>query len=58
LAATGLLHPIWAMLAMVASVNTVFANSLRGKLSLLFATIGSVGRRQPVGEAAPADARA
>ncbi len=54
LAATGLLYPVWAMLAMVASVTSVFLNSLRGNLPLLFATIASVGRRQPVAEPAPA----
>jgi Cu+-exporting ATPase len=54
LAATGLLYPVWAMLAMVASVTSVFLNSLRGNLPLLFQTIASVGRRQAVGESAPA----
>jgi len=54
LAATGVLYPVWAMLAMVASVSTVFANSLRGNFSLLFSTIGRVGRRQPLGDADPA----
>ncbi len=53
-AATGLIYPVWAMLAMVASVTSVFLNSLRGNLPLLFETIASVGRRQPVGDAAPA----
>ncbi len=32
LAATGLLHPIWAMIAMVASVSTVLLNSFGGRL--------------------------
>ncbi len=54
LAATGLLYPAWAMLAMVASVTSVFLNSLRGNLPLLFSTIASVGRRQAVRDAAPA----
>lgn len=31
-AATGLVHPIWAMVAMVASVSTVLLNSLGGRL--------------------------
>jgi hypothetical protein len=31
LAATGLIHPIWAMAAMAVSVTTIFFNSLRGK---------------------------
>lgn len=30
LAVTGLLHPVWAMLAMVASVSTVLLNSFSG----------------------------
>jgi len=32
LAATGLVHPVWAMVAMVASVSAVLANSFWGKL--------------------------
>ncbi len=32
LAATGLVHPIWAMVAMVASVSAVLANSFWGRL--------------------------
>ncbi|GMR13549.1 MAG: heavy metal translocating P-type ATPase [Gemmatimonadota bacterium] len=32
LAATGVVHPIWAMVAMVASVSTVLANSFWGKV--------------------------
>lgn len=32
LAVTGLLHPIWAMVAMVASVSTVLTNSFAGRL--------------------------
>ncbi len=32
LAATGLVHPVWAMVAMIASVSTVLLNSLGGKL--------------------------
>lgn len=32
LAATGLVHPVWAMIAMVASVSTVLLNSFAGKL--------------------------
>jgi cation transport ATPase len=31
-ATTGLVHPIWAMVAMVASVTTVLVNSFRGRL--------------------------
>jgi heavy metal translocating P-type ATPase len=32
LAVTGLVHPVWAMVAMVASVSTVLANSFAGRL--------------------------
>ncbi|HID74965.1 MAG TPA: HAD family hydrolase, partial [Planctomycetaceae bacterium] len=32
LATTGLIHPIWAMIAMAASVTTVLANSFGGQL--------------------------
>jgi heavy metal translocating P-type ATPase len=32
LAVTGLVHPVWAMIAMVASVSTVLLNSFAGKL--------------------------
>ena len=54
LAATGLVHPVWAMAAMAASVTTIFVNSLGGRPSLLFQAIASVGRpNQP--EPAPAE---
>jgi len=43
LAATGLVHPVWAMAAMAASVTAIFINSIGGRPSLLFAAIGSVG---------------
>ena len=44
LAATGLVEPVWAMIAMALSVTTIFVNSLGGRPSLLFQAIGSVGR--------------
>ncbi|GAA2551067.1 heavy metal translocating P-type ATPase [Neomicrococcus aestuarii] len=43
-AATGLVYPVWAMVAMALSVTTIFINSLGGRPSLLFQAIGSVGR--------------
>jgi len=43
LAATGLLQPIWAMIAMALSVTTIFINSIGGRPSLLFQAIASVG---------------
>lgn len=47
LAATGLIHPIWAMAAMAVSVTAIFFNSLRGKPRLFFDAILSVGKVQP-----------
>lgn len=47
LAATGLLYPVWAMVAMAASVTAIFVNSLWGQPRLFFDAILSVGR--PVG---------
>ncbi len=43
-AATGLVYPVWAMVAMAASVTTIFVNSIGGRPSLLFDAIASVGR--------------
>ncbi|MGH8680936.1 MAG: heavy metal translocating P-type ATPase [Burkholderiales bacterium] len=44
LAATGLVHPIWAMAAMAVSVTLIFLNSLRGRPRIFFDAILSVGR--------------
>ena len=44
LAASGLIHPIWAMAAMAVSVTAIFFNSLRGRPRLFFDAILSVGR--------------
>jgi heavy metal translocating P-type ATPase len=46
LAATGLIHPIWAMVAMAVSVTAIFINSLWGTPRLFFEAIRSVG--QPI----------
>jgi len=43
LAATGMVHPIWAMTAMAVSVTAIFFNSLRGRPRLFFDAILSVG---------------
>ncbi|MEQ8664867.1 MAG: cation-translocating P-type ATPase [Rhodospirillales bacterium] len=43
-AATGLLYPVWAMVAMAASVTTIFANSLWGRPHLFIDAILSVGK--------------
>ena len=52
LAATGLLHPVWAMVAMAVSVTAIFINSFSGQPKLFFEAISSVG--QPVGATAAA----
>ena len=46
LATTGLVYPVWAMIAMIASVSAVFANSLWGRLSLLTEAVRSVGKTE------------
>lgn len=46
LAATGLIHPVWAMVAMAVSVTAIFINSLWGTPRLFFDAIRSVG--QPI----------
>jgi Cu+-exporting ATPase len=45
LATTGLVYPVWAMVAMALSVTTIFVNSLWGRPSLFFDAILSVGRQ-------------
>ncbi|MFC4350889.1 heavy metal translocating P-type ATPase [Fodinicurvata halophila] len=47
LAATGLLYPVWAMVAMAASVTAIFVNSLWGRPRLFFDALLSVGRPLP-----------
>ncbi len=41
-AATGLVDPIWAMVAMALSVTLVFANSMRGRWSMMFSTLRDI----------------
>lgn len=43
-AATGLIYPVWAMVAMAASVTAIFFNSLKGRSSLFFGAISGVGQ--------------
>ena len=45
-AATGLIDPIWAMLAMAVSVTAIFINSLWGRPSLFIDAVLSVGRQE------------
>jgi len=51
LAATGLIYPVWAMMAMAVSVTAIFINSLGERPRLFFDAISSIGR--PVATAAP-----
>ena len=44
-AASGLVYPVWAMIAMAVSVSTIFVNSLWGRPELFFNAITSVGKR-------------
>ena len=43
-AATGLVDPIWAMLAMAVSVTAIFINSLWGRPALFVDAVLRVGR--------------
>jgi heavy metal translocating P-type ATPase len=47
-AATGLVYPIWGMVAMAASVTTIFINSLWGRGNYFFEAIRGVGRAAQV----------
>jgi len=42
LAATGLIYPVWAMVAMASSVTAIFINSLAGRSGLFFGAVGSI----------------
>ena len=53
LATTGLVYPVWAMVAMALSVTTIFINSIGGRPRLLFEAIGSVGRTHDSDEPEP-----
>jgi len=46
LAATGLVHPIWGMVAMAASVTTILINSLWGRGAYFFEALKTVGHPQ------------
>jgi len=43
-AATGLIHPVWAMVAMAASVTAIFVHSLWGRPELFLGAVQGVGR--------------
>ncbi len=44
IAATGLVYPVWGMVAMAASVTAIFINSLWGRSAYFFEAIRAVGR--------------
>jgi len=46
-AATGLVYPVWGMVAMAASVTTIFINSLWGRGTYFFEAIKTVGQQPP-----------
>ncbi len=52
LAATGLLYPVWGMVAMAASVTSIFINSLWGRRAYFLDAITGVGHAQYVPPAA------
>jgi P-type Cu+ transporter len=46
IAATGLIYPIWAMMAMAVSVTAIFINSIGGRPSLFFDAISTIGQSE------------
>ena len=57
-AATGLVHPIWGMVAMATSVTSIFINSLWGRGAYFFDAIKTVGHAPPAPGVALSGARA
>jgi len=57
-AATGLVYPIWGMLAMAASVTAIFINSLWGRGAYFFEAIKTVGHVPQAPSSTPQTARA
>jgi len=53
-AATGLIYPIWGMVAMAASVTSIFINSLWGRGAYFFEAIKGVGRQLQMSSASKA----
>jgi Cu+-exporting ATPase len=47
-AATGLVYPIWGMVAMAASVTSIFINSLWSRGTYFFQAIKTVGQAPPI----------
>ncbi|WP_447974465.1 heavy metal translocating P-type ATPase [Nitrospira sp. Kam-Ns4a] len=56
-AATGLVYPIWGMVAMAASVTAIFINSLWGRGAYFFEAIKTVGRASEIPSRAQASKR-
>ncbi|MGH8127198.1 MAG: heavy metal translocating P-type ATPase [Gammaproteobacteria bacterium] len=54
IAATGIIYPVWAMIAMAGSVTAIFINSLWGQPQLFFGAIESVGHADTPPEPAQA----
>lgn len=54
-AATGLVYPIWGMVAMAASVTSIFINSLWSRGTYFFQAIRTVGHAPQVGTKTKAD---
>jgi len=54
LATTGLVHPVWAMVAMAASVTAIFANSIGTRPALLLDALTSVTHREGAAPTGPA----
>jgi heavy metal translocating P-type ATPase len=52
-AATGLVYPVWGMVAMAASVTTIFVNSLWGRGAYFFDAIKGVGHAPQAAPATP-----
>jgi heavy metal translocating P-type ATPase len=53
LAATGLVYPIWGMVAMAASVTSIFINSLWGRGSYFFEAVKGVGHTPQASASVP-----
>ncbi|MGH8413268.1 MAG: heavy metal translocating P-type ATPase [Gammaproteobacteria bacterium] len=47
LAASGLINPVWAMVAMATSVTAIFINSLAGHSGLFFGAVSGIGVSEP-----------
>ncbi|MBN8736352.1 MAG: cation-translocating P-type ATPase [Xanthomonadales bacterium] len=46
IAALGIIHPMWAMIAMAGSVTAIFINSLWGQPNLFFGAVSGIGKSE------------